>query len=370
MDPKSGAGTFRALKRILIAVVAGLALVPPSAQAREPSFVQLLDRSNRYAMQEWYPHRATGGSTEQELRPAADQAFALAVGVATGRHSQATRRRRAHAVETVLGELARSHPRWGNQWQSALWASHIGLAALVLRGELTRETRSAVRRVVASEANRFVGYAVPYYRRHGLLLTPGDTKGEENAWNARVLSVALALLPRHPNRDRWALKKRELVVSALARPQDAEGRYAGLLRGGSNVNSDYTVTNHGHPEHPDYAAAILGLTGNESFLNHRQIYRRLTQSYEPDGTIRRDWHDPLVEGRPPFVFALVDAQARVWGYGGESAARWERLHLLRTLHPQTEWAAPYGRAWNQGLLGSTAAMGVLLSAARRAGGGA
>ena len=277
-------------------------------------------------------------------------------------------------VQVLLTGLSDSHSQWDHAWQSGLWASEMGVAALLLRHELSGHTRLGVRRVVRSEANRFIGYEVPYYRRHDVVLSPGDTKGEENAWNAGVLSVALALFPRHPNRHAWARKNRELVVSALARPEDAEGRYARLLRGGSNVNSDYTVTNHGQGEHPDYAAAVLGLTGyqvllaklqgrpvpSEAFLNHRQIYRRLTRSYERDGTIRRPWHDPLVEGRPPFVFALVDAQARRWGYGGRPAARWERLHLTRTLAPAGEWATPYGEAWNHGILGAAAARGVLL----------
>jgi hypothetical protein len=361
------------MMRQLVGVVFGVALLTSPAQAQTPSFSRLLDGSNRYAMREWYPHRSAGGVVEQDIRPAADQVFALAAGVTTGRHSSATKRRRIRAIETLMRELSRDYGHWGNHWQSALWASRLGYAVLLLRDDLSKAARAGVRRVVVREANRFIGYEVPYYRRGDLILSPGDTKAEENAWNAKVLAAALALVPRHPNAAAWARKNRELLVSALARPQDTHGRYARLLRGGSNVNSDFTLTNHGIREHPDYAASALGtglqaipalLAGRpipaEAFLNHRGIYRRLTRSYEPSGTIRRSWTDPLVDSRPPFAFALVDLQAHLVGYGGVEAPRWYRRHIAEALAPRRKWVSPYGEAWNQGVLAAAAAYAVLL----------
>jgi hypothetical protein len=356
------------VKRLVVPVAALLLLAAPPAQA---SFTKLLAQSNRYTMRVWYPHRAIGGSSETAVRPAADQAFALAVGLRIGGYERATARRRRLAVRTILAELAGAHPNWGGRWQSALWASRMGLAVVLLRDELPRRVRTAVRRVVQTEANRFIAYRVPYYRRGGAILTPGDSKAEENAWNAAVLAAALDLMPDHPNAHAWAVKNRELLVAALARPEDTNGRYAWLLHGGSNINSDFTVANHGIANHPDYAAAVLGLTDAQvlaaalvrrdppavATLNHAAIYRRLAGSYRPDGTIRRPFRDPLVEGRPPLEFAVVDLQARLEGVA--HAADWERRHLAQCVAPAEPWVAPYGEAWSRGLTAATAATGVL-----------
>jgi hypothetical protein len=339
------------------------ALAMPSVAGAQ-SFDDLLERSNRHAVRDWYPDWRSGevGSSELAVRPAASHALALAVG---GQPRLAAR---------VLDRLAQAQPRWGGQWQSAYWAAELGLAALLIEDGLDRGTLRRARRAVGAEADRFVGYEVPYFRRHGVVLTPGDTKGEENAWQAMLLRVAAALRPAHPHRAAWRRKNRELVVSALARPQDTHGRYERLLDGGSNVNADFTVTNHDVRDHPDYAAAVLGETGFQqlvgaltgappscaALLNHAGIYARLTERYEPGGTIRHDSPDPLVDGRPPFGFALVDLQARLLGYGGPAAAHWQRRHLALALHPRAPWPAPYGDGWNRGLLASVAARGVLL----------
>src|SRR5258706_8396968 len=82
-------------------------------------------------------------------------------------------------------------------------------------------TRTYVTNMTTYEANRFVNYDVTYWANpDGTLNTPGDTKAEENAWNSRMLSVAVAMMPNNATSQLWRAKASELMVSSFARPSD------------------------------------------------------------------------------------------------------------------------------------------------------
>jgi hypothetical protein len=61
---------------------------------------------------------------------------------------------------------------------------------------LPADVRAGVRRVVADEAGRFVDAVPP----HGM---KRDTKAEENAWNSRIFSAAVLLMPKDARRNAW-----------------------------------------------------------------------------------------------------------------------------------------------------------------------
>lgn len=115
--------------------------------------------------------------------------------------------------------------------------------------------------MVEAEANRFVGWTVPYYRTTaGSVLYPGDSKAEELAWNANILQLAVAMMPDHANYQSWMQKRLELSLASYARPEDlapaninkqVNGRTLGQWLGGSNVYDDGTVVNH-NLVHPGY----------------------------------------------------------------------------------------------------------------------
>ena len=154
-----------------------------------------------------------------------------------------------------------------------------------------------------SEADRFIDYKVPYYMdREGKVLTPGDSKAEENAWNSEILEIASIMFPGHPNREAWDRKSIELQLSSYAAPDDwkTPGSIDGVpfsILAGSNIFADGTLVNHNRV-HPDYMSAFMlnvlnrwfrnmaGQEGRASSLhNGALVYHALTDLELPTGTI-------------------------------------------------------------------------------------
>ena len=130
---------------------------------------------------------------------------------------------------------------------------------------LSSSTRTAVAKTVEHEANRFLNDTVPYWTApDGTVNYPGDTKAEENAWNARILAVAQAMMPDHPNVAQWREKASELLVSSYSRPSDltnttlVDGKPVKDWINGYNVFEDGVAINH-YRVHPDYDLTTLNL---------------------------------------------------------------------------------------------------------------
>lgn len=212
---------------------------------------------------------------ESEIRPLSHIVYSTAALLKTGGYNaaltgfdEATFRNRT--IEMIHG-AALEHKanaqgvQWGNVWQSALWAAHLAEGAWMLWEELPTATQSLVANMAVYEANRFVNYNVPYWANpNGTFNTPGDTKAEENAWNSRMLSVAVAMMPDHVNSQAWRSKASELLVSSYARPSDLQnstvldGKAVSQWIKGYNAYETGFVVNHGFI-HNDYHATT-GLT--------------------------------------------------------------------------------------------------------------
>ena len=149
--------------------------------------------------------------------------------------------------------------------QTALDANVCGTAAWLMWDYLPDEYREYARKMVEYEANALMDYTVPYYRApDGTLVSPGDTKGEENAWNSGVLALALSMMPNHQNHAAWAEKCTELMISAYSTPNDLlnthviGGKAVKDWLNGSNADNNGIAINH-RRIHPDYMAVIAHL---------------------------------------------------------------------------------------------------------------
>ncbi|HEX4812110.1 MAG TPA: hypothetical protein VFV66_05100, partial [Nonomuraea sp.] len=112
----------------------------------------------------------------------------------------------------------------------------------------------------------------------------------ENSWNAGVLELALAMMPKHPQAANWRRRAVDLEVAAYARladinsPQVVNGVALVDRLDGANAYDDGTVENH-QAIHPDYmtniqqswwAADVAGLAGRKvpqaAFHNAALVY--------------------------------------------------------------------------------------------------
>lgn len=333
----------------------------------------MLRMNNKYTLNKWYheikqfqdqsgDYLDFGGNTEHFIRPASHHAFTLALCLKMHVYdSDVTHVTEEKALEMLL-QLIRSaayrhkvnsgKEGWGDQWQSALWASQIAEAGWIVWEHLSESDQELVCRMMVHEADRFLDYKVPYYRDTlGNIQKKGDTKAEENAWNSNILTIATAMMPEHEHYTCWMRKNIELQISAYATPEDIkkdtviDGVKLNQILRGSNMDSDGTVINHGIL-HPDYMTAfmlnttnvwIYELAGKEglqsSLYNGDLVYHALTERlfngktmyqktsegkassliYFPEGN---DWG-----GKRQANYWLMDVMADIYGWDSNSSVK-------------------------------------------------
>jgi hypothetical protein len=235
-----------------------------------------------------YLDLVSGSHDELDIRLPAMSALTVAIGLRTGAYDRAVvRRSRAGAVRYVdqlvrsvaCSHLSVSPGGWGRGWQTAHWAMLAGAAAWLVWGHLTPETQTDVASMVVDEADRRTHQSVGYWSlADGTVLTPGDTKAEEDGWNSSLLSFADAMMPDAPQAAAWRATSAELAVAAFSvRADDTSSsvvngvRLSSRLRG-FNAYPDGTVENH-QRIHPDYAGNIQLLWTSADFdrLAHRRV---------------------------------------------------------------------------------------------------
>ncbi len=155
--------------------------------------------------------------------------------------------------------------QWGDDWESSLWAGQFGVAAWQVWDELDGDVREGALKVLAFEADRFVGVDVP----DGRWL---DTKAEENAWDAFLMAWAYCLQPDHPHAEIWLDRSKAFAMNTFSTDRDRvekgliDGRPIGDWICTQTAHPDLTVENHGS-FHPSYlACGDLLLAGRLAFL--------------------------------------------------------------------------------------------------------
>ncbi|MEU0525295.1 hypothetical protein [Streptomyces niveus] len=408
----------------------------PGTDAAGGRVTAILAGSSRYLIGPWYAGMYTRylpdgyidlrGTDERAIRLPAMAAVAATTALTTGTYDPRTLSAANATIRTrnLIRTLAARHrannadtaTRWGNGWQTALWAYYTALAGWLFWEKLDTTERDHLAAMLAWEADRLTtgngvhligtgGDQLYMTRRDGTVVTPGDSKAEEDNWSAAALSLAAVMMPNHPNAARWTRRNVELLLAAAACPQDLTSdetingiRLSTWLQG-TNIADDGTLQNHArlHPlymvafdqslyqgfvfalaNRPAPRAALHNINRTYAALVDKPfplpgggttpIYRENSaEIHYPEGN---DWgtHFPFYFGNFDLLVTLTSQDTGI----DPPAAQWERLHneaqlaLMsrfpdgRTYGPTTE-NTYYGREHRIGAMASQAYLTLFLT---------
>ncbi|MBQ3631996.1 MAG: hypothetical protein II949_12260 [Prevotella sp.] len=144
-------------------------------------------------------------------------------------------------------------------WESSLWAMSVAYAAFFQWHRLTDDQRGYVYQLLKAECNYELERDIPTAFR-------GDTKAEENGWEADVLAATLGLFPDDVLAPQWFQRLRAFAVNSYSHPADSADTtvidpaydlttVADLYRG-PNLYDDYTLQNHNY-FHTSYQNVVV-----------------------------------------------------------------------------------------------------------------
>ncbi|MBM6992035.1 MAG: hypothetical protein I3J02_02035 [Prevotella sp.] len=146
-----------------------------------------------------------------------------------------------------------------NQWESNLWAMSVAYSAFFLWDKLSDRQRDCIERLLKAECNYELERTVPTGYE-------GDTKAEENGWDACVLAATIGLFPHDKLAPQWFERLRTFAINAYSHPNDAhdttivdphyDTKTVGDLYLGPNLYPDYTLQNHNY-FHTSYQNVVI-----------------------------------------------------------------------------------------------------------------
>ena len=211
----------------------------------------------------------TMGNNEQGVRPNADLSMicaflvkygkdkvTLPAGVTWERLEQLAMRSLVYAYSTHKANklmACKGNNYWGSTsasdhvWESSLWAMSVAYSAFFQWDKLTDAQRGYIKALLKAECNYELERSIPT----GFA---GDTKAEENGWEADVLAATLGLFPDDELAPRWFQRLREFAINSYSHISDADNHtvidpeydnttVADLYKG-KNLYDDYTLQNH------------------------------------------------------------------------------------------------------------------------------
>ena len=132
-------------------------------------------------------------------------------------------------------------------WESSLWAMSVAYSAYFQWDKLSDKQKGYIEKLLKAECNYELNRTIPTGYN-------GDTKAEENGWEADVLAATLGLFPNDEMAPKWFERLREFAINSYSHKDDAHNttvidphydkKTVADLYKGQNLFDDYTLQNH------------------------------------------------------------------------------------------------------------------------------
>ncbi|MBR1667048.1 MAG: hypothetical protein IJ693_02075 [Bacteroidaceae bacterium] len=132
-------------------------------------------------------------------------------------------------------------------WESSLWAMSVAYSAYFQWDKLSNAQKSHIYALLKAECNYELYRSIPTGYA-------GDTKAEENGWEADILAATLGLFPNDPLAPQWFERLREFAINSYSHASDAtntaiidewyDPKTIADLYKGQNLYDDYSLQNH------------------------------------------------------------------------------------------------------------------------------
>ena len=144
-------------------------------------------------------------------------------------------------------------------WESSLWAMSVAYSAFFQWEKLSEKQKDYIYKLLKAECNYELGRTIPTGYA-------GDTKAEENGWEADVLAATLGLFPNDALAPRWFARLREFAINSYSQKDDAtdatvidpdyDNKTVKALYKGQNLYDDFTLQNHNY-FHTSYQNVVI-----------------------------------------------------------------------------------------------------------------
>ena len=162
-------------------------------------------------------------------------------------------------------------------WESSLWAMSVAYSAFFQWERLSDKQRDYIYQLLKAECNYELERTIPTGYK-------GDTKAEENGWEANVLAATLGLFPNDLLAPQWFQRLREFAINSYSHKNDANDKtvvdphydqqtVSDLYRG-QNLYDDLTLQNHNY-FHTSYQNVVIQELGEAALalkLFQKELY--------------------------------------------------------------------------------------------------
>ena len=144
-------------------------------------------------------------------------------------------------------------------WESSLWAMSVAYSAFFQWDKLSDTQKNYIYQLLKAECNYELYRTIPTGYA-------GDTKAEENGWEADILAATLGLFPNDALAPNWFARLREFAINSYSQKDDAndntvidpdyDQKTVKDLYKGQCLYDDYTLQNHNY-FHTSYQNVVI-----------------------------------------------------------------------------------------------------------------